>query len=95
MIVNATLPSIIPGNYQIISKVTYNLDEDSTNNKKIIRFTAFPPGNNYNDLVINEIMYAPLTDEPEWVEIYNQNFDSNQSKKMETRRQCNIHYNYK
>ena len=69
--VNTTLPSIAAGNYQIISKVTFNLDEDSTNNKKILRFTALPPANNYNDLVINEIMYAPSSSRPEWVELYN------------------------
>jgi hypothetical protein len=69
--VSTTLQSITAGNYQIISKVTFNLDEDTTNNKKVLRFTAYPPGNNYNDLVINEIMYAPSTGEPEWVELYN------------------------
>lgn len=71
IIVNTILPSVAVGNYQLISKVSFNLDEDSTNNKKILKFTAYPPGNNYNDLVINEIMYAPLTGEPEWVELYN------------------------
>jgi len=69
--VSTTMPSITPGNYQIISTVTFNFDEDTTNDKKILRFTVHPPGNNYNDLVINEIMYAPSTGEPEWVELYN------------------------
>ncbi len=73
--VNSNIPSITAGNYQIICKVTFNLDEDTTNNKKIFRFTAYPPGNNYNDLVINEIMYAPSTGEPEWIEIYNRTTD--------------------
>lgn len=69
--VGTTLSAINAGNYQIISKVTFNLDEDTLNNKRILKFTAYPPGNNYNDLVINEIMYAPSTGEPEWVELYN------------------------
>lgn len=68
---NTTLTSIAAGNYQIISKVSFNLDEDTTNNKMILKFIAYPPGNNYNDLVINEIMYAPSSGEPEWVELYN------------------------
>lgn len=79
--VNAVLPSITPGNYQIISKVSFSLDEDSTNNKKIIRFTALPPGNNYNDIAINEIMYAPLSNEPEWVEVFNRSSSAKNLKK--------------
>ena len=70
-VVGAVLSSISAGTYQIISKVTFSLDEDTLNNKRILKFTAYPPGNNYNDLVINEIMYAPSTGEPEWVELYN------------------------
>ena len=81
--VNSNIPSITAGNYQIICKVTFNIDEDTTNNKKIFRFTAYPPGNNYNDLVINEIMYAPSTGEPEWVEIYNRTTDCYKFKEME------------
>jgi hypothetical protein len=34
-------------------------------------FEVFPPGAAYNDVVINEIMYAPTTGEPEWVELLN------------------------
>lgn len=37
----------------------------------IRQFAVSPPGNNFNDIVINEIMYAPSTGEPEWVEIFN------------------------
>lgn len=70
IVVGAALSSISAGIYQIISRVTLNLDEDTTNNKKVLKFTAYPPGNNYNDLVINEIMYAPSSGEPEWVELY-------------------------
>jgi hypothetical protein len=79
--VNTALASIAAGNYHVISKVTADLDEDTSNNKKILRFTAYPPGNNYNDLVINEIMYAPLTNEPEWVELYNRNAEPINLKK--------------
>ena len=63
-----SLPS---GNYQIISKVLYTPDEKPENNQLIKTFNVFPPGSNYNDVVINEIMYAPSTGEPEWVELIN------------------------
>jgi hypothetical protein len=63
-----SLPS---GNYQIISNVLFTPDEKPDNNQLIKTFIVFPPGNNYNDVVINEIMYAPSTGEPEWVELYN------------------------
>ncbi|MDP1994078.1 MAG: lamin tail domain-containing protein, partial [Ignavibacteria bacterium] len=46
-------------------------DEDQTNNIKIAAFTVYPKPNSFNDLVINEIMYAPSTGEPEWVELFN------------------------
>ncbi len=69
--INTTINSVVQGNYQLIGKVNFPGDEDSTNNKKIIQFTVYPPGNNYNDIVINEIMYAPSSGEPEWVELYN------------------------
>jgi hypothetical protein len=69
--VSTNIFSITAGNYQVVSKVIFNVDEDTTNNKRIFRFTALPPPNNYNDIVINEIMYAPSTGEPEWVELYN------------------------
>jgi hypothetical protein len=71
-IIASTIMNSLPsGNYQIISKVIFNLDEKPDNNQLIKTFIVFPPGNNYNDIVINEIMYAPSTGEPEWVELFN------------------------
>ncbi|HEY6436494.1 MAG TPA: lamin tail domain-containing protein, partial [Ignavibacteriaceae bacterium] len=63
--------SLLAGNYQIITKVLFTPDENDVNNQLIKSFTVYPPGNIYNDVVINEIMYAPSTGEPEWVELYN------------------------
>ncbi len=63
--------SLSAGNYQIISYVLFTPDEKPDNNELIKSFNVFPPGNNYNDVVINEIMYSPSTGEPEWVELYN------------------------
>ncbi|MGB5529642.1 MAG: lamin tail domain-containing protein, partial [Ignavibacteriaceae bacterium] len=68
---NTTLNSLPAGNYQIIANVIFAQDENLSNNELIKSFVVFPPGTNYNDVVINEIMYAPTTGEPEWVELYN------------------------
>ena len=62
--------------YQIIAKVNFIDDQIPVNNILIKRFTVSPPGNNYNDIVINEIMYAPSTGEPEWIELYNRTSES-------------------
>jgi len=68
---NTIIYSPSPGNYQIISRVVFNEDEDPLNNELINSFSVYPPGNNFNDVVINEIMYSPTSGEPEWIEIYN------------------------
>jgi len=65
------LNSLPAGNYQIISNVLFTPDEKPSNNQLIKSFIVYPPGNIFNDIVINEIMYAPSSGEPEWVEIYN------------------------
>jgi len=79
--VSHTLISPGIGNYQIISKVIFNEDENPTNNLKIKTFNVFPPGNIYNDVVINEIMYAPSTGQPEWVELLNRSINPVNLKK--------------
>ncbi len=67
----AALNSLPIDLYQIIARVNYTEDQNPTNNILIRRFTVSPPGNNFNDVVINEIMYAPSSGEPEWIELYN------------------------
>lgn len=69
--VSTIMNSLTAGNYQIISRVVFAQDENLLNNELIESFLVFPPGTNYNDVVINEIMYAPSTGEPEWIELYN------------------------
>lgn len=59
------------GIHQIIAEVVYNEDENLLNNKKISQFTVSTPSSQFNDIVINEIMYAPSSPQPEWVEFYN------------------------
>ncbi|MEE9450247.1 MAG: lamin tail domain-containing protein, partial [Ignavibacteriaceae bacterium] len=68
---STVMNSLQSGDYQVIAKVVFSDDENFSNNKLISSFVVFPPGANYNDVVINEIMYSPSTDEPEWVEMYN------------------------
>lgn len=63
--------SLSSGNYQIIAKAIFAPDEKPDNNQLVKSFAVFPPGAVYNDVVVNEIMYAPSTGEPEWVELYN------------------------
>jgi hypothetical protein len=65
------LTSLAAGNYQIIVKVNFAEDQFPNNNSLIDQFSVAQPGNNFNDIVINEIMYAPSTGEPEWIELYN------------------------
>lgn len=69
--ISSQLQNLIEGNYQVIVSITFLTDEDQTNNKKIAAFTVYPKPNSFNDLIINEIMYAPISGEPEWVELFN------------------------
>lgn len=71
IVVTTILNSLSADLYQIIAKVNFIEDQIPANNILIKRFTVSPPGNNFNDIVINEIMYAPSTGEPEWIELYN------------------------
>ena len=70
-VVSTILNSPPAGLYQIIAQVYFADDQNTANNFLIKQFTVSPQGNNFNDVVINEIMYAPSTGEPEWVEIFN------------------------
>jgi hypothetical protein len=73
--------SSLAGNYQIIARVLFTPDEKPSNNQLIKSFSVYLPGAVYNDVVIDEIMYAPSTGEPEWVELYNRTNSSINLKK--------------
>lgn len=60
--------------FNIKVKIDYLADEDTTNNNMYISFEAQKP-DSFN-VVINEIMYAPKDDEPEWIELYNNSSQS-------------------
>lgn len=54
--------------YTFLARVVYPNDEDTLNNTYTYNLYS---GYQYNTVVINEIMYAPRSGEPEWVELFN------------------------
>lgn len=63
-------------------KINMNNDTSSANWENSIKLYGTPgaknsvasvivSNNNYGDIIINEIMYAPLSGEPEWIELFN------------------------
>lgn len=64
------IPNIDSGKKQYIGKIIFASDEDTLNNYKVKSVTV---GGQMvsTGIVINEIMYAPQSPEPEWVELYN------------------------
>ncbi len=71
VIATTTLSSLTADTYQIIARVNFMEDQIPQNNILIEELIVSPPGSDYNDIVINEIMYAPSTGEPEWIELFN------------------------
>jgi len=69
--VSTTITNSSAGKINLIAKVIFADDEDTTNNTKYTSVKVFPVLHQFNDIVINEIMYAPLAGQTEWVEIYN------------------------
>ncbi len=71
-IIEAKMRIFINDTITVIAKIDYDSDEDKVNNylEKII-----VPGFNKNTVLINEIMFKPDIDKPEWIEIIN-NSDS-------------------
>ncbi|MDP2036168.1 MAG: lamin tail domain-containing protein, partial [Ignavibacteria bacterium] len=59
------------GQNLLIAKVTYTPDEKVSDNKAYVLVNIAEKPASYTDVVINEIMYAPANDEPEWIELYN------------------------
>jgi hypothetical protein len=73
------------GVYNYIAKVSVLNDEDTWNDTLSISFHVYKQTRNYNDAVLNELMYAPSADKPEWVEIYNRCQDTINLKKWKLR----------
>ncbi len=61
------------GSYTFIARVVFTNDEDSLNN---IKLASVFVGHKTNTIVINELMFAPISGEPEWFELYNLSDDT-------------------
>lgn len=64
---------IPPGTHLLIVRLRYIPDEDTANN---LRHARIVTGYQSGVVRINEIMYAPPTGMPEWIELYNAYHDS-------------------
>ncbi len=53
------------------SVISFNKDQNNTNDTTSAFFEVRPKPNSRGDVVINELMYKPKQDEPEWIELYN------------------------
>ena len=70
--VQSVLKNVSLGNHTIIVKAILLGDQNSFNDiKRTTLSVGFPP----QTMLINEIMYAPISPEPEWLEIYNKSQD--------------------
>ncbi len=54
-----------------IAVIVFANDEDTSNNRLDYTITPMVLNEHRGDIVINEIMYAPINKEPEWIELYN------------------------
>ena len=70
LIVKSVYASTV-GDLFFIASITFTQDENISNNKVYLKIPIIEKPAGFNDIVINEIMYAPSNDEPEWIEIYN------------------------
>ncbi len=68
LLYSSQLFNISEGIHQIIVTITFSEDEDTTNNSKIVYFRTGLPR---RSIVVNEIMYAPVSGQPEWLELFN------------------------
>ena len=61
-----------PGKFKLFFKLKSTDDINASNDSLT---TLFSVGFPEKVLIINEIMYSPITDQPEWIEIYNRSED--------------------
>lgn len=67
-----TIVGLDSGLKQYIGKVVYTLDNDTTNNVQIRNINVSVGGITGSSLILNEIMYHPLSSvECEWIELFN------------------------
>ncbi len=71
IIIQAKIYLSTAGSYSLFANITYDQDENMLNNRAFFKFTTVEKPAATNEIVINEIMYAPTNDEPEWLELFN------------------------
>ncbi len=59
------------GSHAMIVVIEFPEDENPLDNISLLEFKVNSPPNLFNDIVLNEVMYKPAPESPEWVEIYN------------------------
>ena len=59
------------GLFNVLGEVIFAQDENRDNDSISTTILIRPKPNDYADIVINEIMFKPNNDEPEWIELYN------------------------
>ncbi len=59
------------GNKSLIGKINFSIDENISNNTSYVQFSISERPASFSDVIINEIMYMPNNDEPEWIELFN------------------------
>ncbi len=69
-VVTNFIPSLV-GIHRIFAIIDFEPDENTRNDSLSSLFNVYREENKYNDIVINEIMYAPDGGESEWVELFN------------------------
>ena len=65
-----TVQELMPGKKQFIALINYQPDQDTLDNKLFRSVFVSEPGQ-AGSIVINEIMYEPLTGQVEWIELFN------------------------
>lgn len=78
--IRINIPADSAGLYRLIAIISFHNDEDTLNNKKYLNHNVVQQYTMFNDIIINEIMYAPRTGEQEWIEFYNRSSKSYQIK---------------
>ncbi len=58
------------GSRQFIAQIFFEADNDTANNQ-LVRIVYMSSSTSGGGLIINEIMYDPLSNESEWIELYN------------------------
>ncbi len=71
LVINETIKNISKGLNTFVVQINYADDEKNENNLKLADVYGIEINEVKGDLVINEIMYAPNSPEPEWFEIFN------------------------